>query len=435
MKKEVYPKILVVNLQSIFKNNATGITLRNILKSWPKDKLMEIHILPEEGKKLHKFKGTKTVCTPKITFPLRALSNMAIFKKTNSGLKKDQETSNTKVIRSGASRKESLRQCLCLATDLSSMYISNSLKEAVDNFNPDVIYTLGGSVSVMKLSQYFSKRQNINIVMHSMDNWQETLQWNNNRFLKPYKAILDCWVKKTYKSSVRALAISPKMAEVYSQRWNIPHYMIMNSVDVNSMFCETKVSSEIFSFVYAGGLHLERWKSLKDISEAIEIVSTKLNKKIILKIYTGKQNKDHYKKHFNPNFVQFYDFVPNEEIKSVFDKADVLLHTEQDNSQLYGFFKYSISTKIPEYLSSNRPVLFYGPRKLYLYKYLENEQAAYTAFNKDELILAVERFVQDNKLKNNLVKNGRMLAMKNHDTKDTDKIFYKSIVESVKKNY
>jgi len=432
MMGENYPKILVINQQSIFKKNATGITLQSTLKSWPKDKLMELAISPSENSISQEFSGIKTISATKATFPLRTLSNIRIFKKVNNNLKSTQKVQKTHYTQSKITKKEILRECFYVTTDLSSMFIGSNLKKEIDRFNPDVIYTLGGSVSVMKMSLYFSKRYDINIVIHFMDNWQETLQWDNNKLLKPYKVVMDRWLDKIYQHSVRALAISPQMAEVYTKRWNIPHYSLMNSIDINSMYCETKIPSETFCFVYAGGLHLQRWKSLQDISEAINVVSIELKRKIVLKIYTGKENKQQYQKNFNQEFVQFNDFVPHEKIKHIFNEADVLVHTEMDNAQMYGFFKYSISTKIPEYLSANRPMLFYGPQKLYLYQYLEGESAAFTASNKDELIQSIKQLVQSHKSKDIILRNGRMLALKNHDRKNADKVFYNAIVESVK---
>ena len=37
-----YPKILIINGQSVNKNNATGITLRSVVSSIPLDNMMEI---------------------------------------------------------------------------------------------------------------------------------------------------------------------------------------------------------------------------------------------------------------------------------------------------------------------------------------------------------------------------------------------------------
>ena len=42
MKK--YPNILILNNQSIYNCNATGITLRNILSGWPAENLCELHM-------------------------------------------------------------------------------------------------------------------------------------------------------------------------------------------------------------------------------------------------------------------------------------------------------------------------------------------------------------------------------------------------------
>lgn len=47
MKK--YPNILILNNQSIYNCNATGITLRNILSGWPAENLCELHMDRKAG--------------------------------------------------------------------------------------------------------------------------------------------------------------------------------------------------------------------------------------------------------------------------------------------------------------------------------------------------------------------------------------------------
>ena len=54
-----YPRVLIVNAQSIYKKNATGITLQSIWSEWDADCLLEIYSDPmvmDESN--HKFKSS-----------------------------------------------------------------------------------------------------------------------------------------------------------------------------------------------------------------------------------------------------------------------------------------------------------------------------------------------------------------------------------------
>jgi hypothetical protein len=42
-KDKTYPKVLIVNSQSMHKNNATGITLRSLFANWPSERVMELY--------------------------------------------------------------------------------------------------------------------------------------------------------------------------------------------------------------------------------------------------------------------------------------------------------------------------------------------------------------------------------------------------------
>ena len=43
MENRNYPRVLIINDQSIYKRNATGITIRSLFKNWPVDRVVEFH--------------------------------------------------------------------------------------------------------------------------------------------------------------------------------------------------------------------------------------------------------------------------------------------------------------------------------------------------------------------------------------------------------
>ena len=40
---KVYKRVLIVNKQSIYKRNATGLTMRSLWGDWPSDRIVEFH--------------------------------------------------------------------------------------------------------------------------------------------------------------------------------------------------------------------------------------------------------------------------------------------------------------------------------------------------------------------------------------------------------
>lgn len=417
-EKNSYPRVLIVNQQSIKKNNATGITLRSLWEEWPLDKYMEVYLDQYETQVDYKCEF-RSICLPSNW--LNRIAHCGSAKRINSGIKHQELKPNNSFL-------YNIRQGIVLILDMILSVVPSSVRFQLDSFSPEIIYTLGASVSALDLAYRLSKRYKAPIIIHYMDNWPESLQWDTNPFIKPYRKVLDTKLNRCNKRSVMGLAISPQMADAYSIKFNMPFTSIMNSVDVNSFHLEAKIQGNPLKFVYAGGLHLNRWKALLDISKAF--IQEGINAE--LHIYTSKEYTESYRSLFNDNTF-FHEPVDHSEISKVYQDADVLVHVESDNPMLLGFFKYSISTKIPEYLASGRIILFYGPKELGLFKYLRDNMAAYTAGDYDELCenLAV---INSSKKNDIILQNAMKVAQDNHNTKNT-RLILKNTINSCVEGY
>lgn len=410
-----YPRVLIINQQSMKKNNATGITLRSLWENWPTDRILEVYIDPYEAHVEDK-PDLLSICMPPNWVNKIAHSGSA--KKLNTEIK--QQEVHTK-----QSLKASIRQAAVLAIDMIPVEVSKDTLSKIDQFSPEVIYTLGSGVGPLTLSYKFSKKYNIPIVIHYMDNWVENLQWENNLLIKPYRIALRKAHNRCLEHCNVGLAISPQMAAAYEKKYGISFYPIMNSVEVEKYHMEKKAMGEIISFVYAGGLHLDRWKALLDISKAIS--ETKING--MLHIYTSIESANKYKTQFPDNTV-FHKPVSHDDVINIYRESDVLVHAETENPLLLGFFKYSISTKIPEYLASGRIVLFYGPSELGLYQYLNENKAAYLADGYKQLCETMKD-IKEQKNTIQILSNAEKLAYRMHDAKKARALLLNTLQEAV----
>lgn len=413
-----FPRVLLVNQQSIKKNNATGITLRSLWEDWPLECLMEIYLDKYETHVDFK-PELKSFCLPSNW--LSRLAHSGSARKINSEIKQEEIVSNK-------SFKSSIRQAVVFALDMIPSSVPTDIYSQIDDFKPEIIYTLGASVSTLDLANRISKKYSIPIVIHYMDNWPENLQWDDNPFIKPYRRKLDKKHRSCLSQSVMGIAISPYMAEEYVKKFKMPFVSIMNSVNIDEFHLIQKPICEPIRFVYAGGLHLNRWKALQGISSAIK--DTGINAE--LHIYTNNKNKELYQSLFVNN-TYFHENVDHTRIIEIYRDADVLVHAETNNPRLLGFFKYSISTKIPEYLSSGRLVLFYGPKDLGLYRYLSDNNIAYVASNYQELyetLVDIGNF----KMSETILKNALRVATENHNSK-TSRITLKNTINICVEKY
>ncbi|MEA4914545.1 MAG: hypothetical protein VB061_08240 [Christensenella sp.] len=377
-------KVLLLNQNSINSNNATGITLRSIFGRYDRDCLLDVsfgNCATVEGLEVRRLK---------LKWRRGSLGSILMNKnrsKLNQKIKLKEQTesgSRSKLKQAAID----LRQYIVLMAQNSGVTISRANMDAINEFKPDIIYTLGSSVQTLKTAYRLSVRLSIPIVLHFMDNWRHSLQWDDNKLLSGYKKKLEKCTKLCYSRASKCVAISRSMANAYEDETGIPHEAIMNSIDAETYYCgEEQRGEPVFTVVYAGGLHLGRDKALKQIGEAIDVVVAETGRKVKFDIYTSTDNTQRYQSGFSGcTHTRFLPVVSHDQITNVYRTANLLVHVESAALIGSGFFQYSISTKIPEYLSTGRLMLFYGPEDISLYKLLEENGISAVTHDVDDLL-------------------------------------------------
>lgn len=384
-------RVLIVNSNSVNINNATGITLQSVLSELETDSLMELY-----WNKTAAVTGNLNIKFKVLDFAPLSLASLVFNNKSKEISSKMKNTAEHSAYSDSVKKKAItyLRQFLTLQTDLSRTRLTKQDFEEIKAFKPQVIYTLGGGVAALRLSYLLSKKLDLPIVIHFMDNWRHCLQWEGNPLLGHYKRMLKKYCNLCYSRSTECIAISPEMARVYTEETGVRHSVLMNSVRIRDYLCSPREKDGVYRFVYTGGLHLGRYKGLHKIGEVIENVADRKGLKTEFLIYTSPENIKVYSDNFkNLANTKLIEAVPHSEIRRVFQNADFLVHTESDALVNNEFFKYSVSTKIPEYLASGRPALFYGPSDIYLYKFLTDSQTAATADSEEKLSEVIEAMI------------------------------------------
>jgi len=382
-------KILLFNAASINSDSATGITLRSILGKYDRDCLLDMCFFDSES--------VEGLDIEKLRLKWRRGSLGSILMgKNKSQLNQKLKSGESTVVRSRLKQMAvDLRQYIAIKAQNSGVSIIQADMAVIKEFKPEVIYTLGSSVYTLKTAYKLSVMLNVPIILHFMDDWRHFLQLDNNKLLSGYKKKLEKYTKLCYSRSSVCIAISRSMADAYSAETGIPHVAIMNSIDTEAYYCGTRQRGDSeFTIVYAGGLHLGRELALKQIGEAVDTVILETGKKIRFDIYTSTDNIEKYGDCFSGcAHTQLKPAVRHENITDVYRTADLLVHVESDALIGSGFFKYSISTKIPEYLSTGRLMLFYGPENISLYKLLDGNKISAVAHDAVSLLSILRKIV------------------------------------------
>jgi len=387
-------KILFIGVDILTKANATGITLRSIFKEIEPDNCLGIS-WGQSQKQLNNI-PFKFISLPYKHFSIaRILDNDHLRQMSRSIKKADNHTQ----IKQGKNNNEhfiskwirNIRQWVALLPAKAELLIKDEDINEIRAFSPQVIYTIGETITALNLAYTLSVQLEIPIIIHFMDNWRHAIEWDNNPLLKRYQKKLTEICDLCYSRTTECVAIGERMAEAYEYETGIKHSVIMNSIDTKKYFCLPKQEEGTIHFVYAGGLHLGRDRSLEMIGKCIDRACVHSGFSAALDIFTSMDDIDMFSEQFNSLSNTFLrPAVSHDQIQEVYQNSDILVHVESKELKNNTFFKYSVSTKIPEYLATGRPLLFYGPEDISLFRFLRDNRLAYTVSNEDELQKAVE---------------------------------------------
>lgn len=425
-------RVLIVGAGIIEKQNAAGITLKSIFSEFDSKSLMGLDWGSVEDS------ANQTLMPIRhLTFSFFSFGRLLTkdcFKKISHRMKKEEAPSAVSKERTHDPSNwrifvKRLRQWIALLPASSKVHLSKEDVARIKAFAPQVIYTVGETVTALRLAYVISKKLEIPIVIHFMDNWKHSVEWASNPLLKGYQRRLSKYCDLCCSRSTNCITIGDRMAEIYQQETGIPHSVIMNSVDVSAFSCESRESDGTLRFVYAGGLHLGREQALRAIGECIDCICEETGSQADFSIYTSSENIETHSEQFSHlKNTRICNAVPHEQIIEVYKQSDILVHVESSELESNEFFKYSVSTKISEYLATGRTILFFGPKNISLFGFLAQNKLAYTVSDDHELTEVISAMF--NGMKNEFSQNARKYAEKHFDISVARKRF-EAVIDSV----
>ena len=423
MPKVFYPRVLVVNGDPFCKSSATGLTMINLFRGWPEDRLAQVFTSA--------FSADFGVCTNFWRLPPLAM----VSHKQGYRVALQPATVTTQIGPQGANCLGNpvsakplapwlggwMRDVGREAMELLPYQLSEVFWRWIKEFDPDVVYSYFGSIRIMRLAYQVADRLEVPIVPHFMDDWPSTIY---RRF--PLSLLLQrnlvLWLDRCLAFSPIRMAIGEDMAGEFAKRYGSPFLPLMNCVDdvlIDRPFVEPP-ERFIVRFIYVGTLYFNRWKSLCEIGRALaRLRSENIMGELIV---FGSVNPGIAFERLALLYpvVHLAGVVSSDDVPSVQNDADCLIHVEsfEPNDRLYT--RLSISSKIPSYLASGRPVLAYGPSELASVRFIEETGCGQVVVTQDEDILAeaLAKIIKSPSLRLELGRRAKVLAGVTHRASD-----------------
>jgi hypothetical protein len=347
---ERFPKVLVVSADSMESATGTGVTLRNLFRDWPSDRLAQLHLTGG---------GAGGAAVNRFRLPARAVPVDWALRTAISSRRPafaDGAPSIAAVPLGVEASKSARRHADVRALlDLSPVLECRETVRDVANFAPDVVYSLLGSDRVIRIARSVARRTGAPLVPHFMDDWPSTL-YSSGELGGLARSVTMKHLANTLAESPVALCISAVMADEYSNRFSIPCEWFVNPVD--DILAVPPAPGPPIDMVYVGGLHLGRWQVIEEVARSLLRTAADCT----LTVHAPQRDLD---------LVDVPDPLaavlrlggelepPN--VSARLSAAHVLLHVESFDESTRRYTRLSLSTKVPQYLAAGRPMLAVGP--------------------------------------------------------------------------
>lgn len=417
-------KILVFSHNPFSNILNNGKTLKNIFSMFNKDYLSQFYIDQEN-------KPDFTICDNYFTISDKEIIESFFQRKTDIGtiINKYQvyDEKNLKSRKTKLPLKTEFTKLIRNFFWEHSNWHSNKLQNWIRKNNPDILFFVGGSYTFShKIALKISKYYKLPLVTYFTDDY--IINYSNNSLLgKIYEKKLLKSYNNTISNSKLLFVIGELMSRDYSTLFNRKFDYIMNCVqDIPKSLNE---NSNSINISYFGGLHLKRYESLMEFAETMKKLDLKF--KYTISVYTTSDLPIKILNQLKSKGVSFFNIVEGEELQNAINNSNFLLHLESHDKKIKKLIKYSISTKIPEYLISSRMIICYGPSDVASMKLIEDNGIGLVLdkynINFSKKLNMLKECLSNIEEANKLANKGYLYAKENYTIDIVAKKFYSTL--------
>jgi hypothetical protein len=334
--------------------------------NWPDSELLQVCMrahedAPHRGEVLM----TPAVLAP-VEFGLRAALKPYAWARRAAGANVERESDgmNNSVQRSGAlSMRQRAQLAVGAVNDIGPVWLTPKLRKEVKHFRPQVVHSLLGGVRAMRLSLALSRYLDVPLVPHFMDDWVDNL-FTDGQLGGYARSETERVLAQVLERAPVCLTIGDDMRREFEFRLNRPCVTVGNSVDLDDYTRAGQGAAHHgpeLVMRYVGGLHLGRDQVLSVLAEVLDGESLD-DRKWTLELFVP----DHDRGRAGRMAERFRSVVHGgslapSEVPGRLVTADALVFLESELPGITNFTRLSVSTKVPQYLASGRPLLVMGP--------------------------------------------------------------------------
>jgi glycosyltransferase involved in cell wall biosynthesis len=413
-----FPRILFITPCAFNKISGGGITFSNLFKSWPQECIATVHndVNPTDDLTCNKyfFLGKNEI------FFLGPFKNKSLLP-VRSVVANNIDYGNISIL----NKTIRLTKHLLFGNIFPNAgQLTAALESFIEEFQPDIIYTILGSSGIMDIVEQVSDRYKLPVVVHIMDDWISSNYskgvlsfFERSRVKKRFKRILE--------NAAETIVISDAMKREYEQRYRRPFSVFQNTIDVDKWTHNPKVPAanekKIFSMVYTGSIF--PYAQLDALILACHAVLDLVNSGVQLEfsIYAPEHMSVSLSNMFeSQSTIKFFPpLIDDSEYFRTLADADILLLPSNFDKTSLKFIGLSMPTKVPSYLVSGTPILVVGRQDAAQVQYAEEKKWGLVVTEESKTVLgeSIRKLLTDKQLSLDLIENAKQSALLYHDEK------------------
>lgn len=407
-------KVLIISQPVLSKTNNMGKTLMGYFRDFSPDDISQLYLhegVPENTDVCEKYycfsdsDAMKSILNHKI-------QGKSFTKESEVFKKKDAEevAEKDEIYKLGAAHKAWMLFVRDTIWKLSS-WKNRELLKWLDRTGADVIFFApGDGAFIYRIADEIARYLNKPLIMVCMDDF-----FINNRNKKEIlggirqKNFMRV-VNKTAKDCDMIFTICDEMNKAYTNLFHKQCVTLHTSADNKSMVLKSDASR----VSYIGNLSCGRYKTLLELGRAISEINDDTLTKVI-DVYSGSKEAEYISPLKNAPGINFRGAIPAEQVPEVMSESVMVIHTESFDPAMKELVRFSVSTKIAESLMYGPCLLAYGPEGIASIDYLKENNAAYVISRPEDLEKGLEKILTNKELREQIVRNARALALKNHN--------------------
>ncbi len=423
-----FPRILVVTGNNFNLVTGGGITLTNLFRGWPADRLANVHddATPVDRTVCRNF-FRLTEQEIRWVWPFSLLRrSYGRFKDHSAG---GPQSTGTGRPSAGASAMERAKRVIgdsvpkraCLTKDLTAW---------VEEFRPTLLYGFLGSLEQVDLTRQLAKRYAIPLVVHMMDDWPAVL--HTGGLLGPVVGpLLRHELKATLREATGRFAICEQMCEEYHQRYGYPFLPFQNALDVERWLPDSRTEWKAgtpFVLRYVGSIVPDgQRESLRDIARAVaQLAADGLD--VQLRIHSPAHESACLHDLASPA-VRIEGPPDPTAIARLLAGTDLLVLPYNFDARSARYIRLSLPTKAPAYMISGTPILVYAPGDVATARYATKERWGHVVATRGEepVMSAIRTLMQNATLREQLGRRAREVAVARHDASVVKAAFWAAL--------